>query len=77
MESGMLAMAALSQGLAEVRMAMAGRPQAIPAVCAEPGCSTLVLWAAQSGRQEGSTPVRGSLQFVFTDGYRPRTGRTR
>jgi len=32
--------------------------------CAEPGCSTLVLWAERSGRRPGG-PARGGLRFAF------------
>jgi hypothetical protein len=59
----MLGIAALFQDLAEVRVAMAGRQ--VPAACAEPGCSTLVLWAERSGGRRGDAPARGSLRFVF------------
>jgi DNA invertase Pin-like site-specific DNA recombinase len=45
-------------------MAMAGRRQADPVACAEPGCSTLVLWAERSGRR-GNEQARGELRFAF------------
>jgi DNA invertase Pin-like site-specific DNA recombinase len=49
----------------EVRVAAARRRQAIPEPCAEPGCSTLVLWAEQSGRRRARAPAGGGLRFVF------------
>jgi DNA invertase Pin-like site-specific DNA recombinase len=57
-------MAALLRVRREVRVAMAKR-HAVPAACAEPGRSTLVLWAERSGRRRVGGPARGGLRFVF------------
>ena len=44
---------------------MARRQEAVPVACAEPGCSTLVLWAERSGRRCVRGPMRGGLRFAF------------
>jgi site-specific DNA recombinase len=33
--------------------------------CAEPGCSTLLLWAERSGHRQDLNPPRGVLRFAF------------
>ena len=33
--------------------------------CAEPGCSTLVLWAERAGRRRAGGPAGGGLRFAF------------
>jgi len=44
---------------------MARRRRAVAVPCAEPGCSTLVLWAERSGRRRAAGPSLGGLRFAF------------
>ena len=46
-------------------MATARRRQAVPAACAEPGCSALVLWAGRAGQRRVARPAQGGLRFAF------------
>ena len=43
---------------------MVRRQEAVPVACAEPGYSTLVLWAERSGRR-AERLARGTLRFAF------------
>ena len=43
----------------------AARRQEAPVACAEPGCSTLVLWAERAGRRRACGPAGGGLRFAF------------
>lgn len=60
----MLGMAVFPSG-GEVRVTAARRRHEAPVPCAEPGCSTLVLWAERAGRRRAGGPAGGGLRFAF------------
>jgi site-specific DNA recombinase len=43
----------------------ARRRRALAVPCAEPGCSTLVLWAESTGRRRVAGLARAGLRFAF------------